>query len=249
MKVYVISLGFVSASACKMCFESVYKTKNPDVAWEHYFLYQHYPLKKEKNKKALKEICDDYGIHWLDAGENLGLSKGFNLALEKCGATDEDLVIGLDPDNIILSPGWDMALVRAIMGGKSIGWASLWNTQSPIEFAQKPHTEEVVDGYLKLWITQHPIVNSICIWRVKDLRDMGGLREVTPLYGGLEAEMFPHFKARGLRWAVLRQYEEGHPIKLKEDEIYREWKWKYAHTGEVKVDLETWIKNTSPHLT
>lgn len=246
MKTYIITLGFVPARIWEKCCKRVYDSRNKDLEIEHLFLYQHYPLEKDENKKRLQEICDIYGIHWLDAGKNLGLHKGFNFVLEqlRCRLNHKDVIIGLDPDTYPLSPGWDMALVTCFQNPR-VGWASLMSERAKPELLERGFDEKMI-GHQKVWFTKKPVVNSICAWSWGFLNTAGGLKEPREYYGGLEADMWIALKKQNLDWVFTVGWEEDDRLRNEQDHLYKVWKWRYSHELKTKKDFATWLKEDAP---
>ncbi len=246
MSVIAITLGFVPARIWEQSAKVYAETRNPELPYTHYFVDQHYPLEKKKNRKALREICERYGIKVLDPGKNLGLHEGFNWALREINPPDDAIIIAYDPDVYPTSSGWDMALVRAIRGdpkGKIV-WASLLHGAANQEIQKCGFEPRKIDGYIDVWITKLPIMNSICAWSYSWLKSVGFLNEPRPFYGHLEAEMYG--RLRGKEWAFLPSWTEDERLRKTQDEKYMVYKWTHAHTQSFDGDFESWLKAGCP---
>lgn len=246
MSVITITLGFVPARIWKESAKAYAETRNKDLPYKHYFVDQHYPLDKERNRKSLRKICLEHGIEVLDPGKNLGLHEGFNWALKQINPPDDAIIIAYDPDVYPTSSGWDMALVRAIRGDqfRKIVWASLLHAEAEKEIHQRGFEKRMIDGYIEVLITKLPVMNSICAWSYKWLREVGFLTEPRPFYGHLESAMFN--RLRGNQWAFLPQWSEDERLRHTQDKKYMMYKWAHAHRESYDGDFESWLKAGCP---
>lgn len=245
--VFTITLGFVPARIWRQSAAAYAKTRNPDLRYRHYFVDQHYPLNKEKNRAELREICAEYGIEVLDPGRNLGLHEGFNWALRTINPPKHAVIIAYDPDVNPTTPGWDMALVRAIRGDseRKTVWSSLMHEMAEKELAQRGHKPyRKADGYLRLIPVRTSIMNSISAFSNEWLTRTGGLHEPTNYYGHLEAAMWARLE--GKDWVFLPDYTENEDFRHQQDEEYKVYKWVHAHLDSWKGDFESWLAAGQP---
>lgn len=241
--VVAITLGFLSASLLNDSFEAFYATKNPLQPLRHYLLDQHYPIDKDRNRAEIRRVCEKFGVTVIDAGCNLGLHDGFNWALKKVVTPEDDIVIAYDGDSFPVGQGWDMALVRAIRGDREqrVVWSSLGNPRTMKEIQERGYIAKKADGYLDLWVTKVPIVNSVCAWRIDWLRKVGFLSEPQPWYGNLESEMFA--KLGSNQWAVIPKWGESDHLRDRHDRSYVCYKWSLSHLKNTQLDFESWLKD------
>lgn len=244
--VIIITLGFVPAKILEQSMAALYATRNTDLPITHYLLDQHYPLNQEKNRKAIAKICAKHGIHHLDAGKNLGLAKGFNYCLKMIGPKPGSTIIAYDPDVKPTTPGWDMALVRAIRGDpkRLVVWSSLMHDGVRDQIASVTADTRKADGYLNMRIINRPIMNSISAFDSEWLKSVGGLAEPTNFYGGLEAEMWG--KLKGKQWAFLTDWEESCELRDQHDDSYTAYKYLHANTREWPGDFASWLDAGKP---
>lgn len=243
--VVTITLGFAPSRIWRQSIAAYAKTRNPDLGYRHFFLNQHYPLNKAQNEKENREICDQYGVEYLDAGRNIGLHNGFNYALKAINPGPGSIVIAYDPDTNPISPGWDMALVRAIRGDpkQKVVWASLLHEAARLEVAQRGFESRKADGYIEMRIPRGPVMNSICAWSVDWLLSVGMLIEPNDWYGHLESAMWN--KLNGKQWAFLPGWTENEEFRSQQDEEYKIYKWELAHKGSTTLDFESWLKTAT----
>lgn len=242
MEVYTITLGFVPPRILEQSLAKYYETSIQDYLFfgnpNHFFLDQHYPI--DYSQSRLKEICESFGITYVDLGRNLGLHKGFNYALSLIKPNDEDIIIGYDPDSYPLTFGWDMALIRAIKANAQVAWASLYHDHSAHEFADRGFDQIHFDSNIELRIAKQPMMNSVCAWDAGWLKSVGGLSEPNEWYGGLEIEMWP--KLKGKKWGFLPGFVEDARLRHQHDKLYTKYKWELAHNRSTKLDFESWLK-------
>jgi hypothetical protein len=247
VRVVTLSLGFAPARLVDLSLTAYRKTRNPDLPYEHVLLDQHYPVDKEANRQAVRQLCDLYDVEVLDAGRNLGLHEGFNWALRQLRLQPQDIVIAYDLDSLPLTPGWDMALVRAIAGDETgkIVWASLLNPRSEADLRARGFDRRQIDGYLELWVTKTAVTNSICAWRYGWLQSVGFLQEPRAFYGHLEAAMFSRLGDR--QWAFLPGWTESDELRNQHDRAYVVYKWCHSHLNSWPGDFESWLAAGSPN--
>jgi hypothetical protein len=238
MKVVMVTLGFAPARILLTCIDQVYRTIG--ISPKHYLLNNHYPVNKEINDYLVLSICKAYGINYYTLGKNVGLQKGYNFLIETAQLEDDDLIIGVDPDTYPITPGWGKALLK-VMEDDRIGWATLQNEASERELVERGHDKETING-VNVLIAHAPCVNSVCCWKWKILKQMGGLQEPREWYGGIECMMWGMLEKLGKRWAYLQDFKEERNDLVKSETVYTEYKWEYAHKGSTKLDFESWLK-------
>lgn len=244
--IITITLGFVPSRIWKQSIAAYHATRNPDLPYRHYLVDQHYPIDKKKNRERIRAICEPYGVEVLDPGKNLGLHEGFNWALQQINPPKGSIIIAYDPDVNPLTPGWDMALVRAIRGDPQgrVVWSSLLHAAAAREIEERGYDKRFADGYIEIWTTRMSIMNSICAWSFDWLRSVGFLKEPRAFYGHLEAEMFGRLGRN--QWAFLPGWTEDETLRTQQDEKYMMYKWAHAHLKSWDGDFESWLKAGCP---
>jgi hypothetical protein len=247
MAVYAITLGFMPARIIERSLRAYSSTRNPVLPYRHVIVDHHYPVDKERNRVELRAVCDALGAEYLDPGRNLGLHGGINWALTQLAPADDDIIIGYDGDSLPISDGWDMALVRAIHGGRNVVWSSLMNPRSEADLRARGFDRSLADGYIELHLTRTAVVNSICAWRFGWLRSVGFLDEPLQWYGHLEAAMWAKLRATGKQWAFLPGWRETDDLRDMHDRAYVVYKWHYSHLRDTTLDFESWL-TTKPEF-
>lgn len=216
-------------------------TRSKDLPYRHILVDQSYPINKTENRADIRRVCAELGVEVLDPGQNLGLHGGFNWALRQLGPQDDDIVIGYDGDSMPISPGWDMALVRAILGCRThdVVWSSLMNPRSEVDILARGYDRTMADGFIELHLTRTAVMNSVCAWRFGWLRSVGYLDEPLQWYGHLESCMWG--KLAGKRWAFLPGWREVDDPRDDHDRGYIVYKWHVAHLMNTKLDFESWL--------
>lgn len=242
MRVFVITLGFANPLTINETFRRTYSTKTS--FFTHVVINQHYPLPSDEEATAnLKRLCAQHGAVYYDPGENLGLAAGFNYAIEACALKDDDIVIGLDPDTMPETPGWDAAMIKTFIENPTIGWVSLWNDVSSKEIEERGY-DVIENGGITLIVTKQAVLNSICAWRAGWLKKVGGLSEPNKFYGGLESTMFPKLREHGLHWAFIREFKESRTDVTQKgfDTEYFAYKMDYAHNKTWSGDFASYLE-------
>lgn len=239
--IYTITMGFVPARLWAQSCANYYATRNRPT--EHIFVDQHYPLNEHENRRELWRICCDYGVSVIDPGRNLGGTEGFNYALRRIRPKPDDVVIGYDPDSFVLSEGWDGALVDAILKDSKINWTSLMSARAEPELKARGYDKRKLD-HIEVWRTHRPVVNSVCAFRASWLEAIGGLRQPSHWYGGLEAEL--HQNLRGGEWCFLPGWWESDKIRDQQDREYLWYKWCHAHLKEWPGDFASYVEAGCP---
>lgn len=248
VSVHTITLGFAPSRIWAQSMARYAATRNTDLVYKHWWVHNHYPVDKLRNEAENAMVCRKFGVEWIDPGRNLGLHDGFNWALKQIQPKDEDIIIAYDPDMWPVTPGWDMALVRALRGDpmRQVVWASLMHTQVKAPGVLPVASERMADGYIRLQIMRTAIMNSTCAWKASWLKRVGGLTEPRAFYGHLEAAMWAKLSGEE-QWAFLPQWEDDHKLRLEHDPEYTEYKWVHSHHQTWDGDFESWLAAGRPN--
>lgn len=241
MSLFTITMGFVPARIWRQSCEAYYRTAERKT--EHIFVDQHYPLHEAENRRELWRICCEYGISVLDPGHNLGGTEGFNYALERIKLEPDDVVIGYDPDSYPITPGWDGALADAIALDPKIVWTSLMSQRANPELEARGYERRYLNQ-IEVWRTKQPVVNSVCGFRASWLQAVGGLRQPSKWYGGLECALWASLGAS--EWCFLPGWWEWDDIRDQQDREYLWWKWCSAHLKEWDGDFASYVAAGCP---
>jgi hypothetical protein len=246
MRVFCITTFFAPIRIIESSITQVYKTiGNIDLPFTHLAINNHYPVNKDLNDKMIETMCNHYGIQLFDEKKNLGLSGGLNYLLSKIDLQDDDLIIGLDNDVWPTTNGWGKALIETVIYGVNVGWSSLMYPTSKSELLQKGYVTHEVQGSsgpIIVWEGLRAVVNSVCCWSGKMIKQLGNLSESGYYYGGLESVSFPKIKSLGWKWVYTVDYEEA-PFNenAKSDRCYVVYKWEYAHNKSTQLSFEDWL--------
>ncbi|MBP7210947.1 MAG: hypothetical protein KBA02_07125 [Paludibacteraceae bacterium] len=250
MNVYKVSCGFVAADRFAGAAKKMYEEDILTIDAPHYFLYQHYPINKEENKKQLQDICNKYGIIWIDSGYDRGLHNGFNHLVSVIDPKDEDVLLGIDPDDIVLTRGWDKAIVDVVSSQNSVTMACLDNYFALNHSPGCVFEDAVIAGYRVKIPTNRPTMMNASGFTARWFKQMGGFNEPTTHYGHVEShiwqQLIKHFK----RYAILLDYKlENRPGQLPEQNpLYTQYKQAQA-SFQSRESFEEWlIKKGLGHL-
>lgn len=247
MKIFAITLGFMPVRILERSLRAYAATRHGSLEYRHVLLDQHYPVDKEQNRSAVRALCDELGIEVMDAGRNLGLHVGFNYVLDQLNPAADDIIIAYDGDSTPVGNGWDLALVRTLLGDpqKKVVWASLTNPRSAKDLGERGYIDKVIDGHLHVRVTKTAVTNSVCAWNFGWLKSVGLLTEPSAFYGHLETAMFEKLGAN--QWAFVRDYIESDELRDLHDRSYVVYKWCHAHLKSWPGDFESWLAAGSPN--
>lgn len=100
MNFSIFTLHYHPLSFLEETLENNYKIfKKEKVKFKHYLLDNNFPLEKQKEK--IKKICEDYNIHYMNAGKNLGSMSGYKFFNEEVKV--KDIFINLESDVYLLT--------------------------------------------------------------------------------------------------------------------------------------------------
>lgn len=242
MRAFCITLCFNKIEIVRKSIARFYESKNPDCGIKHILVDNCYPLpNRYQIRDQLREIATEYGCDLLIPGKNLGLHGGWNWAMNQYSFKDDDVWIGYDPDSYPISPGWDMALLTALVFGGDVGWASLLNQPATWQVPKQGYSERMIQ-HIRTWQIDRPAVNSVCAWRGDFLRRSGGLQEPMAYYGHLESAMWTHLRNMNLQWVFLPDWTEDERLKVDEDTQYKLYKWHHAITQKFPGDFESFLQ-------
>jgi len=187
-------------------------------------LDNHYPTLTKGQKTRLKNMFD---LTILDAGENLGLSGGYNYIIEQY--PEEDYAILYDCDSNPETQGWDKALLDTIQHSK-VAYLSLMFDNAKREMKERGFNPWQCGEHV-IWTPKEACQQSISCADLNYLRRIGGLQEPKKYYGGLESKMFKYWTPQHQIGYIDGVYETQLHGKDDTDPKYKEYKWKYAHQG------------------
>lgn len=245
MKVWTISMCFMDADIIHDSIQQYYATKSLEVETVHVLVDQHWPINYTQHKHDLELIAKKFGCHYTDPGKNLGLHEGFNYGWRKFAIPDNAAVIGYDPDSWPVTPNWDMAICKLFNARPEIAWFSLWHIHAQRQIVSEGNGGVLEEAAgIKFHRLKRPSMNSVCAFRQEWLRTVGGLFEQNHEYGGLECDMWDKLHStKKWDWVFLPEYQETADLYSRMNPLYREWKWKYAHTKEFRGDFASYLKS------
>lgn len=245
VKIYAVTTVFCKPDILEQSLAR-FKETTSGVISGHIILEDHYPLNQPADIEKIQALAKEYNAQYVRSEKNLGLHKALNLACSYIPLERDDLVIVYDHDSYPVEKGWDMAMTLAMSGGRrDIGCVSLWNWKAAETPDCKWEHQEQMDG-LKLRINKNrPAMISIPCWRWSLIQDAGGFQEPTQFYGGLEAEMWSHLQAYGLKNAYLEDYTESFQLYNQHDPEYKSWKDSHGKPGGFKGNFAEWLTKTS----
>jgi len=225
-----VTLAFNTPDQVTGAVERLYAQNKVD--FTHYVFDLGFPLEegdvipediesaKKNNTEKLKKLCWLYGSHYLKI-DNVGVQQNWSRAIDIIQPDDSDVIIGCDPDEVVLDNGWVNAMTR-VCRNSNFALASL---------AQVGVIETIKeDFYTK------ELFNDIVVWRMKGVVNWAQIafngaflnkinRELpypptATIYGHIEM-MIQDFKDHGYDWAIIPDIKVEHTNIGK---VYRAYK-------------------------
>jgi hypothetical protein len=249
MKIYLFTPAFCKAKLLEDALEFYYAQNHPKV--EHVITDNHYPVNKEENRAEIKRLAEKFGCHYVDSGKDLGWHEGMNNAVKVLGITEDDMILGCDPDDRA-SPGTIQALIDVMTEDRSkenqeIGFLGInfW----VLPWKMRDHglvMKEIEIAGHKVWV--HPSVEmwNVGAFNTKLVFSMGGFSQMSPYYGGLEVRLHNEWKKHGMKLCYLKDYTADYrPLDRNDptlfDPDYGAWKVDAGHKG-YKKSFEEWLQ-------
>lgn len=240
MKQKVFTLGFVKSSIFEFSMKAIYENGLKRLDWDHYFLYQHYPIEHNRNAIRLLETCTKYGIKWVDAGEDLGLHKGWNYLCEAVTTVPGEVVISLDPDAWPITKGWDSNLANAVI--EPLAFVCLnnfhnLNTHFPLRVYFLPYN---TPGGLTMSPANYPTMIGVTAWSMNWLKSIGGFHQASSHWGHLEQHLWDKLRLTQKCYGILLDSKEGEFPGPEHDVLYRQYKDDQASFSS-KTSMKEWL--------
>ncbi len=206
MTVHILSLAYANQHVFRAGMAYLRGTVDFEkLGVQHLVLDQHYPLRPYAVGDALAEYWGQGQVQTYDEGRNVGLHEGLNVLLSKIDLKDEDIVVGIDPDDGPRRKGWLEAMIRVFGAGSKAGWLSLVTPQI-IEVLDERKAPVVTLGGEHVRFVTEPLMNVVVGWRGSTLKAMGKMEEPHNFYGGLESAMQPKCMAAGYAVGYMVDY-------------------------------------------
>ncbi len=229
---YVHTLAYNLPSETEKSVKLLYEQNDN---FKHYIVDLGFPISDHKlpkdidkakkvNSDRLKDMCVKYGSTYLKM-DNIGVSQNWDNVFKYLKMSDNDVLIGLDPDERTLNNGWVNAMADTLRSG--YGLVSLMMTDHVNMLEGKRIIE--VDG-----VRCMPNPSNIN-WALIGMsgKFLKGMKSVpfppnAKRYGWIEAMIRPYFAKLKTDWCVLPDYKVRHTdFELGDkgaSQFLREWK-------------------------
>lgn len=250
MKAWILTMAYANPRVFKAGAASLRETVDfTSTGAHHVILDQHYPLERPGMCDALTAYSMRYAktTTILDAGKNLGLHEGLNFMIRELAPvlSDDDIIVGYDPDEAPQRDGWLSAMLAAFSDPK-IGWLSLM-CPAANEVLDKQGCKDftVDDGGFQVRVRSpnYALINTVCAWRYSIVKKLGRFDEPHAFYGGLEVAMMPKFWQHGYLVGWLADYYTANHRHLA-DPTYEQYKRRHVGHEEPVFpgSFEEWLK-------
>lgn len=236
-KTYIHTLCYNTPSEVEKTTRLIYE-QNDQRHFKHYLIDLGFPVEndtvpvditkaKKNNSVKLTQIASKYGSTYVRMS-NIGVSQNWNQIIKHCKLKDEDIIIGADPDERTIDPGWADAMSTVLSHDPKIGMVSL----------VMPEQEQLLKTmggdtfYVKGVRVFKP--NKLTNWAMigfsgRFLKTIGDIPypKGAPKYGWIESELVPQFIRTGFYWVFLpdyRVYHTDYPRDKGAPKLLREWK-------------------------
>lgn len=226
MKAYIITLGFCPWRVLEAGLASYAATAAVKPS-AHYFLDQHYPLRREENLPQLQRLCQQHGLTYVDSGQDRGLCGGWNFLIPQIPFAEGDILIGYDPDSKPESRGWDQALLDVLAAEPAFDLAAT----SQAHTAENIFPRGIIQGSFRE-VAGHRIFHvnmpTLDMWTVGAARwELFRGREMASsmaYWGGTEATVRSWLIERGKTYCYLMDHQENNGNSILGDPEYRQYK-------------------------
>lgn len=204
-------------------------------------LDQHWPLNREKNLAKLISHHNRYPrvtIH--NAGENLGIHRGFNYLMKVVNLQDDDIMITTAPDTAPITTGWDKALIDVMKTAPYLAMLSCTNKDVD-ETPNRQWRYSEVAGYRVAFANEACGMYGAAAYRGSFLRRIGGFYQNRPYYGGIEAEMLGRARQLGMTCAYLPDYRESYELQNRHPQVYTDYKWIQGHENSFQGSFADYL--------
>ena len=205
-RIHIVSTAFANDRVLRAGFAYLRGTVDfGALGAHHHVLNQHYPLRQAGEPNALEEYSKYPGVTIYDAGSNLGLHGGLNYLLERISLADDDIVVGIDPDDGPRRQEWLDAMLRVFATDSQVGWLSLVTPQIIVAL-DKDAVSSLIIGGERVRFPGAPLMQVVVGWRGSMLKKLGPMTEPHAYYGGLESDMQPRCRALGYTIGFMVDY-------------------------------------------
>ena len=197
---------------------------------------------KANNSRKLKTLAKKYGSRYLKI-KNIGVSQNWTAVYKHLKMNDDDILIGVDPDERPQQNNWVEAMAAVLRSPEKIGMATLtMPQQKKIVLSKKTFTISGVKAVVPISNTNWALIGFTKLF----LDEMGGVPHppYAERYGWIEAEVYPNFEKYGYDLCFLPDYEVVHTDYELDNsvgsKILREWKnlvvFKLKKYGQISLD-------------
>lgn len=228
MKLWVISQVYTNPSVLKAGLERYKDTKTQGLAHRQICYWEHYALASKEDRYACEVLAKAHGFEFLDSEKDLGSAQSFNKLLVDLPFEDDDFVITVDPDTHPDQPGWDKALLEVMANESALGFLSLTHRGMPqnwyMGYVQGDF--RYVGDHLIFLMENFDMFDITC-WRVKALKEIGGLKQAYPFHGQVEIPTITAMKEKGYAWGYLPYFTQYRGFESLQDPLFQEWKQRH----------------------
>jgi hypothetical protein len=233
MKVYVHTLAYNKPEFVQMAGENLRVTAGTD-RYEYVIFDCGYPLPSEKeNSSKLKKIADKLKAGYVKI-ENEGVAQNWNKAIEHFNPSDDDIVVGMDPDSRADTLGWLRDMKTAFQKREDAFYIGMNRTGF-----EEYKRGTLIEGEVNLLKFNELVAWSMGGFRVKMIKEIGGIGQYNGRYGYIEHYCYDKLKPMGYDFYLLADHFD---LSLDSpDPQYSEWKQASA-SRNTDLKFNDWLR-------
>lgn len=256
MNTVVHTLGYNVAELIREATDSLYKL-NPTGNFHHVIADLGYPLgptraqwesvnenAKQENAHEIIDIGFQYGSDVVRL-PNVGVSQNWTSIAALYGVGEGDLLIGADPDERPITPGWVDAMSTVAQADPNIAIIVLTLPEllALDGFYDNYFMAEVDHCGVRTWYGKHA-----CQWALigitgNFIAKVGGVphHTVAPIYGWIEGACLEAMNKLGMRWVMLPDYLTGHISSAPLAQQWKNYVVQEQSMNEGQKTFEQWL--------
>jgi len=125
MNTLCITQCFCNADILEHSMSNLYNYSSGN--FEHWFLLKHYPINEKENTEKILEYAKKYNAKVFDCGGDIGIHEGLNKFFRENPQPKRSRFFGFDPDTLVQSKNFDIAMNEVMNEASNIGILALSN--------------------------------------------------------------------------------------------------------------------------
>lgn len=197
---------------------------------------------KQANSIRLQKIADKYGSEYVRM-ENLGVSQNWTQAMNYLHVTDEDILVGVEPDEVPQQDGWLQAMADVLKGDIVLCSLVAEGQYEWLQATKGVWAHRIINEH-NCAVVHGPTSMGLIGYTGKFLREIQGVPvpKEMGIYGSLEWASYGMVEKLGYKWCFLMDYGITHTENAP---LYRAWKSDVVHgdyAGAKQIHFDKWLE-------